>query len=164
MSRPGSGGNSHRGRGPVAIDERPAGAGDDDEVDVAQAIRFAPRPRSEQVGGLHAVATEQRGEPSREPAGYRSRRSRVLAHRRILPAARRAARAWAAEKASAGAMPGPICFGRGEQPTVTDANLALGRLDTERFLGGSVKLDHERMMHWMEKAKGAIATARISIT
>src|SRR5438552_18130419 len=78
----------------------------DDEVDVAQAIRFAPRPRAEQVGGLHAVTTEQRGEPSREPAGYRSRRSRVLAHRRILPAARRAARAWAAEKASAGAMPG----------------------------------------------------------
>ena len=60
---------------------------------------------------------------------------------------------------SAGSMPGPICFGRGEQPTVTDANLALGRLDTEKFLGGSVKLDHERMMQWMEKAKGSIATA-----
>jgi N-methylhydantoinase A len=59
---------------------------------------------------------------------------------------------------SAGSMPGPICFGRGEQPTVTDANLALGRLDTERFLGGSVKLDRERMMVWMEKAKGPIAT------
>ena len=59
---------------------------------------------------------------------------------------------------SAGSMPGPICFGRGEQPTVTDANLALGRLDTERFLGGSVKLDRARMMQWMEKAKGEIAT------
>jgi N-methylhydantoinase A len=59
---------------------------------------------------------------------------------------------------SAGSMPGPICFGRGEQPTVTDANLALGRLYTERFLGGSVKLDRERMMVWMEKAKGPIAT------
>jgi N-methylhydantoinase A len=59
---------------------------------------------------------------------------------------------------SAGAMPGPICFGRGEQPTVTDANLALGRLDTERFLGGSVKLDYDRMMRVMETAKGAIAT------
>jgi N-methylhydantoinase A len=58
---------------------------------------------------------------------------------------------------SAGSIPGPICFGRGEQPTVTDANLALGRLDTERFLGGSVKLDRERMMVWMEKAKGPIA-------
>ncbi len=55
-------------------------------------------------------------------------------------------------------MPGPICFGRGDQPTVTDANLALGRLDTERFLGGTVKLDRERMMLWMEKTKGSIAT------
>src|SRR5260370_31317848 len=51
---------------------------------------------------------------------------------------------------SAGSVPGPICFGRGEQPTVTDANLALGRLDTDRFLGGSVKLDRDRMMLWME--------------
>src|SRR5271170_5906788 len=59
---------------------------------------------------------------------------------------------------SAGSVPGPICFGRGEQPTVTDANLALGRLDTQRFLGGSVKLDRKRMMHWMEKTKGPIAT------
>ncbi|MGD0442825.1 MAG: hydantoinase/oxoprolinase family protein [Edaphobacter sp.] len=59
---------------------------------------------------------------------------------------------------SAGSIPGPICFGRGERPTVTDANLALGRLDTERFLGGSVKLDRERMLLWMEKTKGPIAT------
>jgi N-methylhydantoinase A len=59
---------------------------------------------------------------------------------------------------SAGSIPGPICFGRGEQPTVTDANLALGRLDTERFLGGSVKLDCMGMRLWMEKTKGPIAT------
>jgi N-methylhydantoinase A len=59
---------------------------------------------------------------------------------------------------SAGAVPGPICFGVGEQPTVTDANLALGRLDTDRFLGGSVKLDRERMLQWMEKTKGPIGT------
>jgi N-methylhydantoinase A len=59
---------------------------------------------------------------------------------------------------SAGSIPGPICFGRGQQPTVTDANLALGRLDTERFLGGSVKLDRERMMCWMDKTKGSITT------
>jgi len=43
---------------------------------------------------------------------------------------------------SAGAEPGPACFGRGgTQPTVTDANLALGRLDPERFGGGRVHLD-----------------------
>ncbi len=39
---------------------------------------------------------------------------------------------------SAGALPGPVCYGRGGlQPTVTDANLALGRLDAGQFLGGS---------------------------
>jgi N-methylhydantoinase A len=59
---------------------------------------------------------------------------------------------------SAGSMPGPICFGRGELPTVTDANLALGRLDTKAFLGGSVQLDEARMRCWMEKAKGKIGT------
>ena len=59
---------------------------------------------------------------------------------------------------SAGSDPGPICLGRGTQPTVTDANLALGRLDTDRFLGGSVKLDRERMMQYMDRAKGSLAT------
>jgi N-methylhydantoinase A len=59
---------------------------------------------------------------------------------------------------SAGSMPGPICFGRGEQPTVTDANLVLGRLDTDSFLGGSVKLDRDRTLEWIEKAKGSVAT------
>ena len=39
---------------------------------------------------------------------------------------------------SAGAVPGPVCYARGgDQPTVTDANLVLGRLDAGQFLGGS---------------------------
>ena len=43
---------------------------------------------------------------------------------------------------SAGAEPGPACYGRGgELPTVTDANLVLGRLGAERFLGGEMQLD-----------------------
>ena len=43
---------------------------------------------------------------------------------------------------SAGAAPGPACYGRGgTQPTVTDANLFLGRLDPEYFLGGAMELD-----------------------
>jgi N-methylhydantoinase A len=43
---------------------------------------------------------------------------------------------------SAGADPGPACYGRGgTQPTVTDANLLLGRLNAEYFLGGGVALD-----------------------
>jgi len=45
---------------------------------------------------------------------------------------------------SAGADPGPICYGRGTQPTVTDANLLLGRLQSARFLGGDFTLDLER--------------------
>src|SRR5580700_4598148 len=59
---------------------------------------------------------------------------------------------------SAGASPGPICFGRGEQVTVTDANLVLGRLDSESFLGGAVSLDRERSLAYMEKARGSIAS------
>jgi N-methylhydantoinase A len=43
---------------------------------------------------------------------------------------------------SAGAEPGPACYGRGgAHPTVTDANLVLGRYDPERFAGGSLTLD-----------------------
>ena len=43
---------------------------------------------------------------------------------------------------SAGADPGPACYGRGgTQPTVTDAALVLGLLDIEKFLGGAVELD-----------------------
>jgi N-methylhydantoinase A len=43
---------------------------------------------------------------------------------------------------SAGAKPGPICYHRGGvQPTVTDANLLLGRLDADLFLGGEFRLD-----------------------
>ena len=43
---------------------------------------------------------------------------------------------------SAGARPGPVCYGRGgHEPTVTDANLLLGRLDPAFFLGGAMALD-----------------------
>ena len=43
---------------------------------------------------------------------------------------------------SAGAEPGPACYGRGgSEPTVTDADVALGRIDIENFAGGSVALD-----------------------
>ena len=59
---------------------------------------------------------------------------------------------------SAGSDPGPICFGRGSLPTVTDANLALGRLDTDRFLGGAVTLDRARTLQMMELAKGDLVT------
>jgi len=45
---------------------------------------------------------------------------------------------------SAGSTPGPVCYGLGgDAPTVTDANLVLGRLNAERFLGGEMKLELE---------------------
>lgn len=59
---------------------------------------------------------------------------------------------------SAGADPGPICYGTGTMPTVTDANLILGRLDSVSFMGGAVPLDSERTFRLMREAKGNIAT------
>ncbi|MBI3092001.1 MAG: hydantoinase/oxoprolinase family protein [Candidatus Tectomicrobia bacterium] len=53
--------------------------------------------------------------------------------------------------ASAGAMPGPACYGRGgEQPTVTDANIVLGYLNAENFLGGRMRLDRGRAEQALE--------------
>ena len=55
---------------------------------------------------------------------------------------------------SAGAEPGPVCYGRGgEVPTVTDADLVLGRLNPENFAGGSMRLDVDAA----RRAIGAIA-------
>jgi N-methylhydantoinase A len=43
---------------------------------------------------------------------------------------------------SAGASPGPACYGKGgKEPAVTDAQVVLGRLDPEHFLGGDLKID-----------------------
>jgi N-methylhydantoinase A len=60
---------------------------------------------------------------------------------------------------SAGADPGPICYGRGVQPTVTDANLLLGRLDPDWFLGGGIKLNEAAARHYFEESKGSLPTA-----
>ena len=46
---------------------------------------------------------------------------------------------------SAGADPGPICYGKGAEITVTDANLFLGRLQPEFFLGGEMPLETESL-------------------
>ncbi len=53
---------------------------------------------------------------------------------------------------SAGADPGPICYGRGELPTVTDAHLILGRLGSEGLLGGDFRLDEQRTREHMRRA------------
>lgn len=55
---------------------------------------------------------------------------------------------------SAGADPGPACFGVGEEPTVTDANLVLGRIEPERFLGGRMALDVERSLEAVGRVAG----------
>ncbi|MEM7008801.1 MAG: hydantoinase/oxoprolinase family protein, partial [Thermodesulfobacteriota bacterium] len=47
---------------------------------------------------------------------------------------------------SAGADPGPSCYGKGSEPTVTDANLVLGRIKPDAFLGGRMKL-HPKKSH-----------------
>ncbi|MGH9791536.1 MAG: hydantoinase/oxoprolinase family protein, partial [Candidatus Acidiferrales bacterium] len=55
---------------------------------------------------------------------------------------------------SAGADPGPICYGRGDRPTVTDAHVVLGHIAPEQFLGGEFLLDERRAREWMERARG----------
>ncbi len=61
---------------------------------------------------------------------------------------------------SAGADPGPACYGKGDQISVTDANLALGRLRPNQFLGGRMTLDRERSLRLLEAmAKEVGATA-----
>ncbi len=52
---------------------------------------------------------------------------------------------------SAGADPGPACYGRGTEPTVTDANLFLGRLSPERFLGGRMQVYPDKAAYSLEK-------------
>ena len=67
---------------------------------------------------------------------------------------------------SAGAEPGPICYGRGEEPTVTDANLLLGRLRSQDFLGGRFRLDLERtrelVQQWLAK-QSSVEARRMSV-
>ncbi|MBS1850372.1 MAG: hydantoinase/oxoprolinase family protein [Acidobacteria bacterium] len=61
---------------------------------------------------------------------------------------------------SAAADPGPICYGKGMQPTVTDANLLLGRLPPHRFLGGEFTLDLQRtrrvVTEWLKKNQSSL--------
>jgi N-methylhydantoinase A len=62
---------------------------------------------------------------------------------------------------SAGADPGPICYGRGTLPTVTDANLLLGRLQPHRFLGGEFTLDLDRTRRtvsaWLKQQQSTLS-------
>jgi N-methylhydantoinase A/oxoprolinase/acetone carboxylase beta subunit len=57
---------------------------------------------------------------------------------------------------SAGADPGPACYGKADWPTVTDANLVLGRIDPEFFLGGKMKIYPERSFEAVKKIAAKI--------
>jgi N-methylhydantoinase A len=67
---------------------------------------------------------------------------------------------------SAGADPGPICYGRGTQPTVTDANILLGRLQPARFLGGDFNLDLDRTRRitreWLKQHGSSLTLERFA--
>jgi N-methylhydantoinase A len=65
---------------------------------------------------------------------------------------------------SAGSQPGPACYDRGgDQPTVTDANLLLGRLDPITFAGGTMKLSREPAARSVEPLTGPLAMPREKI-
>ena len=58
---------------------------------------------------------------------------------------------------SAGAYPGPVCYGRsGTVPTVTDAQLVLGYLDPDNFAGGRMKLDRAAALNAIEEVAAAV--------
>jgi N-methylhydantoinase A len=67
---------------------------------------------------------------------------------------------------SAGADPGPICYGRGTQPTVTDANLLLSRLQPTRFLGGDFALDLDRTRRvtreWLKRQRSPLTLEKFA--
>lgn len=63
---------------------------------------------------------------------------------------------------SAGAHPGPACYGLGTLATVTDANVILGRLRPDAFLGGQMRLDRDRAMHALAPVAEALACDSIT--
>jgi N-methylhydantoinase A len=65
---------------------------------------------------------------------------------------------------SAGAFPGPICYGRGgERITVTDANLFLGRLEPDFFLGGRMKLYPEKLKEPFEEMARSLGVTPVEV-
>ena len=60
---------------------------------------------------------------------------------------------------SAGADPGPACYGKGDQITVTDANLILGRLLPDHFLGGRLQLDRQRSVDLLDSLASQIGAS-----
>ncbi|MEM8536932.1 MAG: hydantoinase/oxoprolinase family protein [Pseudomonadota bacterium] len=66
---------------------------------------------------------------------------------------------------SAGSVPGPACYGNGgEDPTVTDANLALGRLDAENFAGGTMALQADAGWQALARLGMTVEDAAFGVT
>ena len=64
---------------------------------------------------------------------------------------------------SAGSTPGPVCYARGgTEPAVTDANLALGKIDPAYFAGGKIKLDEAGAAQALKRNIGAPWGSKIS--
>ena len=64
---------------------------------------------------------------------------------------------------SAGAEPGPICYGNGDQITVTDANLFLGRLLPKYFLGGHLQLRQDRLAPYFKSLSDKLGITAIEL-
>jgi N-methylhydantoinase A len=139
---------------PVAMMESGPVGGIIASAQVGRALRF-PDVISFDMGGTTAKASLIRGgEPTMAPGYYVG--GYASGHPVMVPVidvvevgAGGGSIAWIDEVGalkvgpqSAGAEPGPICYrGGGAEPTITDANLVLGRLDPDDFLGGEMKLD-----------------------
>lgn len=62
---------------------------------------------------------------------------------------------------SAGSNPGPVCYGRGNKPTITDANLVLGRMHPDNFLGGRQRLEIAKTEAAFDKLAGRLDMDRV---
>jgi N-methylhydantoinase A/oxoprolinase/acetone carboxylase beta subunit len=63
---------------------------------------------------------------------------------------------------SAGAEPGPACYGKGDRPTVTDAHVVLGRIATDQLVGGEMHLDVARAAAAVDSIASAAGLTRVA--
>jgi len=63
---------------------------------------------------------------------------------------------------SAGADPGPACYGAGTEPTVTDAHVVLGRIDAAQFLGGAMPIDPARAARAIDRVGRTLGVDRVA--
>jgi N-methylhydantoinase A len=63
---------------------------------------------------------------------------------------------------SAGADPGPACYGAGDQPTVTDAHVVLGRIAADQLIGGQMHLDVERAADAVDRIAQRLRLQRVA--